>query len=629
MKEVLSVALAGNPNVGKTTIFNRLTGARQKVGNWPGVTVDKKVGTFEHGGHKVEIIDLPGTYSLNARSAEEKVVVDYLLSEPPSVIVNVLDASNLERNLFLTLQLLEYKIPTILTLNMMDEADANGIHIDTKKIEKIIGMPVVAAVAKEKNAMHALVDAVTGSALAECRLSDRIEKHIAEVKELRAKGGAAVEEAVADLRYVLINEILKAAVTKEKKEAAPSWQDKLDAIVTHPVLAIPIFLGLVYLVFKLTFEWVGQVAADALAEFIEGPFTDSVVASLESAGVEDWVFSLVVDGIIGGVGGVLSFVPLIFCLFFFLSILDGTGYMARVAFTLDALMNRVGLTGKSIMPLVMGFGCSVPAIMASRAMDTEKDRKITMFVLPFISCGAKLPVYALFAAVFFPDCAADVVMSLYVLGIVVALVMASIFKRTLNKDDEGSFLLELPPYRFPTALTVLLETWEKGKGYLIKAGTVIFAMSVLIWFLSSFSFDGMVDMNESFLAFLGGLIAPLFTFHGFATWEAGAALITGIAAKEVVVATMGVLYEVGEIAEEAEEAAQQMGMPLQAVFTNLSAYTFMVFSLLYTPCMTALGTLYKELGSAKGVLQVAAYTFAVAWVVALVVYQGGKLLGFE
>ena len=629
MKEVLSVALAGNPNVGKTTIFNRLTGARQKVGNWPGVTVDKKVGTFEHGGHKVEIIDLPGTYSLNARSAEEKVVVDYLLSEPPSVIVNVLDASNLERNLFLTLQLLEYKIPTILTLNMMDEADANGIHIDTKKIEKIIGMPVVAAVAKEKNAMHALVDAVTGSALAECHLSDRIEKHIAEVKALRAKGGAAVEEAVADLRYVLINEILKAAVTKEKKETASSWQDKLDAIVTHPVLSIPIFLGLVYLVFKLTFEWVGQVAADALAEFIEGPFTDSVVASLESAGVEDWVFSLVVDGIIGGVGGVLSFVPLIFCLFFFLRILDGTGYMARVAFTLDALMNRVGLTGKSIMPLVMGFGCSVPAIMASRAMDTEKDRKITMFVLPFISCGAKLPVYALFAAVFFPDCAADVVMSLYVLGIVVALVMASIFKRTLNKDDEGSFLLELPPYRFPTMLSVLLETWEKGKGYLYKAGTVIFAMSVLIWFLSSFSFDGMVDMNESFLAFLGGLIAPLFTFHGFATWEAGAALITGIAAKEVVVATMGVLYEVGEIAEEAEEAAQQMGMPLQAVFTNLSAYTFMVFSLLYTPCMTALGTLYKELGSAKGVLQVAAYTFAVAWVVALVVYQGGKLLGFE
>lgn len=629
MKEVLSVALAGNPNVGKTTIFNRLTGARQKVGNWPGVTVDKKVGTFEHGGHKVEIIDLPGTYSLNARSAEEKIVVDYLLNDPPNVIVNVLDASNLERNLFLTLQLLEYKIPTILTLNMMDEADANGIHIDTKKIEKIIGMPVVAAVAKEKNAMHALVDAVTGSALAECHLSERIERHIEEVKALRAKGGASVEEAIADLRYVLINEILKEAVTKEKKEAAPSWQDKLDAIVTHPVLSIPIFLGLVYLVFKLTFEWVGQVAADALAEFIEGPFTDSVVASLESAEVSEWVFSLVVDGVIGGVGGVLSFVPLIFCLFFFLSILDGTGYMARVAFSLDALMNRVGLTGKSIMPLVMGFGCSVPAIMASRAMDTEKDRKITMFVLPFISCGAKLPVYALFAAVFFPDCAADVVMSIYVLGIVVALVMAYIFKNTLNKDDEGSFLLELPPYRFPTALSVLLETWEKGKGYLIKAGTVIFAMSVLIWFLSSFSFDGMVDMNESFLAFLGGLIAPLFTFHGFATWEAGAALITGIAAKEVVVATMGVLYEVGELAEEAEEAAQQIGMPLQAVFTNLSAYTFMVFSLLYTPCMTALGTLYKELGSAKGVLQVAAYTFAVAWVVALVVYQGGKLLGFE
>lgn len=629
MKDVLSVALAGNPNTGKTTIFNRLTGARQKVGNWPGVTVDKKVGAFEHGGQKVEIVDLPGTYSLNARSAEEKVVVDFLTNHPSDVIVNVLDASNLERNLFFTLQLLEYKIPTILTLNMMDEADTNGIHIDVKKLENIIGMPVVAAVAKEKNAMHALVDAVTGSGLAECRLSERIEKHIEEVKALRKGGAEDVEEAIAELRYTLIDAILEEAVTKEEKSAAVGWQGKLDAILTHPVLAIPIFLALVYLVFNLTFEWVGQPIADALADFIDGPLTDTVVESLEAAGVSEWLFSLVVDGIIGGVGGVLSFVPLIFCLFFFLSVLDGTGYMARVAFALDALMNRVGLTGKSVMPLVMGFGCSVPALMASRSMDTEKDRKITMFVLPFISCGAKLPVYALFAAVFFPDCAADVIMSIYVLGIVVALIMASIFKKTLNKDEEGSFLLELPPYRIPTLLSVLLETWEKGKGYLIKAGTVIFAMSVLIWFLSSFSFDGMVEMEDSFLAFLGGLIAPLFTFHGFATWEAGAALITGIAAKEVVVATMGVLYQVGEIAEEAEEAAEQMGTSLHGVFTNLSAYTFMVFSLLYTPCMTALGTLYKELGSAKGVLQVAAYTFAVAWVIALIVYQGGRLLGFE
>lgn len=629
MKDVLSVALAGNPNTGKTTIFNRLTGARQKVGNWPGVTVDKKVGSFEHGGQKVEIVDLPGTYSLNARSAEEKVVVDFLTNQPSDVIVNVLDASNLERNLFFTLQLLEYKIPTILTLNMMDEADANGIHIDVKKLESIIGMPVVAAVAKEKNAMHALVDAVTGSGLTECRLSERIEKHINEVNTLRRGGAADVEEAIAELRYALIDEILDEAVTKEDKGGAVGWQGKLDAILTHPILAIPIFLALVYLVFNLTFEWVGQPISDALADFIDGPLTDTVVESLEAAGVSEWLFSLVVDGIIGGVGGVLSFVPLIFCLFFFLSVLDGTGYMARVAFALDALMSRVGLTGKSVMPLVMGFGCGVPALMASRAMDTEKDRKITMFVLPFISCGAKLPIYALFAAVFFPDCAADVIMSLYILGIVVALIMASIFKRTLNKDDEGSFLLELPPYRIPTILSVLLETWEKGKGYLIKAGTVIFAMSVLIWFLSSFSFDGMVEMEDSFLAFLGGLIAPLFTFHGFATWEAGAALITGITAKEVVIATMGVLYQVGEIAEEAEEAAEQMGTTLHGAFTNLSAYTFMVFSLLYTPCMTALGTLYKELGSMKGVLQVAAYTFAVAWVVALIVYQGGRLLGFE
>lgn len=627
MTDILSVALAGNPNVGKTTIFNRLTGARQKVGNWPGVTVDKKVGTFEHGGRKLEIVDLPGTYSLDARSPEEKVVVEFLASRSSDVIVNVLDASNLERNLFLTLQLLEYNIPTILTLNMMDEADAKGVHIDAKKLEKIIGMPIVAAVAKEKNAMHALVDAITGSALSECHLSERIEKHIKKVQALRQTADG--EEAVAELRYKLIDEIMKEAVIKEKTGASSDWQEKLDAVLTHPVLGIPIFLGLVYLVFMITFEWIGQPISDALDEFIAGPVTDVTVASLTAAGVEDWVFSLVVDGIIGGVGGVIIFVPLIFCLFFFLSALDGTGYMARVAFTLDAVMSRVGLTGKSIMPIVMGFGCSVPALMASRAMDTEKDRKITMFILPFISCGAKLPIYALFAAVFFPDCAADVVMSLYVLGIVVALIMASIFRRTLNKDDDGQFLLELPPYRIPTLLSVVLETWEKGKGYIYKAGTVIFAMSVLIWLLSSFNTTGMVEMNESFLASLGALIAPLFTFHGFATWEAGAALITGIAAKEVVVATMGVLYEVGEIAEEAEEAAQQMGMPLQAVFTNLSAYTFMVFSLLYTPCMTALGTLYKELGSMKGVLQVAAYTFAVAWFVSLIVYQGGRLLGFQ
>ncbi len=627
MKEVLSVALAGNPNVGKTTIFNRLTGARQKVGNWPGVTVDKKVGTFEHGGRKLEIVDLPGTYSLDARSPEEKVVVEFLTNRSSDVIVNVLDASNLERNLFLTLQLLEYNIPTILTLNMMDEADAKGVHIDAKKLEKIIGMPIVAAVAKEKNAMHALVDAITGSALSECHLSERIEKHIKKVQALRETAGD--EEAVAELRYALIDEIMKEAVIKEKKGADSDWQDKLDAVLTHPVLGIPIFLGLVYLVFMITFEWIGQPVSDALDEFITGPVTDVTIASLTAAGVDDWVFSLVVDGIIGGVGGVIIFVPLIFCLFFFLSALDGTGYMARVAFTLDAVMSRVGLTGKSIMPIVMGFGCSVPALMASRAMDTEKDRKITMFVLPFISCGAKLPIYALFAAVFFPDCAADVVMSLYVLGIVVALIMASIFRRTLNKDDDGQFLLELPPYRIPTAISVILETWEKGKGYIYKAGTVIFAMSVLIWLLSSFNTSGMVEMNESFLASLGALVAPIFTFHGFATWEAGASLITGIAAKEVVVATMGVLYDVGEIAEEADVAAQQMGMPLRSVFTNLSAYTFMVFSLLYTPCMTALGTLYKELGSMKGVLQVAAYTFAVAWFVSLIVYQGGRLLGLE
>ena len=349
------------------------------------------------------------------------------------------------------------------------------------------------------------------------------------------------------------------------------------------------------------------------------------MASLE---VADWMQSLVLDGIIAGVGGVLTFVPLIFTLFFCLSFLDGTGYMSRVAFIMDPIMRRVGLTGKGVMPLIMGFGCAVPAIMGARALDSEKDRKIAILVTPFLTCGAKLPIMALFAAVFFPQQATNVVFSIYIAGILAVMLMAKLLNRVMFKKEESTFLLELPPYRFPDMRTVLLETWDKGKGFLIKAGTIIFAMSIVIWFLSNYNFSGMVDMEDSFLASIGGVVAHLFAWHGFATWEAGAAVITGILAKEAVVSTLGVLYGVAEVSEEAMEAAGQMQGSLGIAFTSLSAYAFMIFAALYTPCMTALGTIKKEIATWKWTLFSAVYTFMVAWVISLLVYQIGLLLGF-
>ena len=397
--------------------------------------------------------------------------------------------------------------------------------------------------------------------------------------------------------------------------------------------ALPIFLVMLYAVFQITFEWIGQPIADALEEFISGPLTETVAESLEAWEVADWMQSLILDGVIGGVGGVLTFVPLIFILFFCLSFLDGTGYMARVAFITDPIMRRVGLTGKGIMPLMMGFGCGVPAIMGARALDSEKDRMTSILVTPFLTCGAKLPIMALFAAMFFPDNAANVVFSMYILGIVMAIVAAKLLGSTVFQSQGSTFLLELPPYRMPDMKTVLLETWDKGKGYLIKAGTIIFAMSVLIWFLGHFNSGGMTEeMSESFLAALGTGMSKLFIFHGFATWEAGAAVITGILAKESVVSTMGILYGVGEISAEAEDAVETAATMMQTgmgtAFTTLSAVAFMVFSQLYTPCVTALGTIKKETGSWKWMGFSAAYMFAIAWFVSLLVYQGGRLMGF-
>ena len=397
-------------------------------------------------------------------------------------------------------------------------------------------------------------------------------------------------------------------------------------------MALPILVLMLYLVFQITFTWIGQPIADELDVLINEDFYGWADEALIGLGVADWLHSLVCDGIIAGVGGVLTFVPLIFTLFFCLSFLDGTGYMARVAFVMDPIMRRAGLSGKALMPIICGFGCAVPGIMGARALDSEKDRMITILVTPFLTCGAKLPVMALFGAIFFGENAADVVFAMYLVGIVGAILASSVLSRTVFEKDNTSFVLELPPYRIPDMKTVLLETWDKGKGYLIKAGTIIFAMSVILWFLSSYNFGGQVeDMSESFLATLGGMMSTLFVFHGFDTWEAGSAVITGIMAKEAVISTMGILYGLPDLSPDTE-TVEAVGMVantgLQVAFTTMSALAFMVFSQLYTPCMTALGTIKKEAGGWKWMLFSAVGTFVLAWIVSLLVYQIGTLLGF-
>jgi ferrous iron transport protein B len=628
---VLSIALTGNPNTVKSTIFNELTGARQKIGNWPGVTVDKKVGYINYQGRAISVVDLPGTYSINARSPEEQIVSDYLNGERPDIVVDIVDASNIERNLFLTVQIMEMGIPVLINLNMMDEAERCGITISRKKLEEAFGMPVTETVGRNAKSTKKLLDVFTSTVMSDYHPSELIRQHIAKVKEIQQSSRSAekIEEAVIEARYALIDNILASSMIKANVGATVS--EKLDRVLANGVFALPILLLILYLMFQIAFTWVGQPLADAVGDWISGDFTDWANEAMTSAGVADWMQSLISDGILAGVGNVINFVPLIFVLFFMLSFLDGTGYMARVAFVMDPIMRRVGLTGKGIMPLMMGFGCGVPAIMGARALDSEKDRMTSILITPFLTCSAKLPIMALFAAMFFPDNAANVVFAMYIVGVVVAIIMAKFLGMTAFKDKGSTFLLELPPYRIPDMKTVLLETWDKGKGYLVKAGTIIFAMSCLIWFLSSYNMAGPTDeMSESFLASIGGAMSYLFTFHGFATWESGAAVVTGIMAKESVVSTMGILYNVGDISTEAEDAAvtaTQFAGTMGSAFTAASALAFMVFSQLYTPCMTALGTIKKETQKWKWMGFAAVYTFATAWVVSLVVYWLAEAAG--
>ena len=629
----LAVALTGNPNTGKSTIFNELTGARQKIGNWPGVTVDKKVGYTRYKDRAISVVDLPGTYSVNARSPEEKIVIDYLMNTKLDLVVDVVDSSNIERNLYLTVQLLEKGIPLLIDLNMQDDAKRRGVRIDTKKLEECFGMPCVETVGRDKKSTRHLLDVFTSTVMENYQPSDLVKHHIEKVEEIEASSRSDAEklEAISEARYALIDNVMAQAV--DMGNVGQSRSEKIDHYLANGVLALPIFLCILYAVFQITFTWIGQPIADALDELINEDFLGFMTDTLTDAGVADWMVSLVCDGIIAGVGAVLTFVPLIFVLFFCLSFLDGTGYMARIAFIMDPIMRRCGLTGKGLMPLMMGFGCGVPAIMGARALDSEKDRMVSILITPFLTCGAKLPIMALFAAMFFPDNAANVVFAMYIIGVVMAIVVAKGLGGTLFKDKGSTFLLELPPYRFPDMKSVLLETWDKGKGYLVKAGTIIFAASVLLWVMSNYNFSGPCEIEDSILATLGGWMSALFAFHGFDTWEAGAAILSGIMAKETVVATIGILYGVADVSTEAEEAVdtatQMLGTDMSTAFTTMSALAFMVFSQLYTPCVTALGTIKKEAGGWKWMAFSAVYMFVIAWFVSLIVYQGGRLLGFE
>ena len=628
----LAVALTGNPNTGKSTIFNELTGARQKIGNWPGVTVDKKVGYARHKDRAISIVDLPGTYSINARSPEEKIVIDYLTNNKLDLVMDVVDSTNISRNLFLTVQLLEKGIPLLIDLNMTDEAERRGIRIDTRKLEDVVGMPVVQTVGRSSKSTKKLLDVFTSTVMSNYEASPQVKAHIEKVKEIQGSSLSESEkqEKVIEARYALIDQIMEAAV--DMRNVGQSTSEKFDQFLANGVLALPIFLAILYAVFQITFTWIGQPLADTLDALINEDFLEWSKGALEAAGVAEWMQALITDGIIGGVGAVLTFVPLIFVLFFCLSFLDGTGYMARIAFIMDPIMRRCGLTGKGIMPLMMGFGCGVPAIMGARALDSNKDRLVSILITPFLTCGAKLPIMALFAAMFFPNDAANVVFAMYIVGVVMAIIVAKVLGETMFKEEGSTFLLELPPYRMPDMKTVLLETWDKGKGYLIKAGTIIFAASVLIWVLSNFNAGGMCEIEESFLATLGGWMSTLFVFHGFGTWEAGAAVISGILAKEAVVSTIGVLYGAADVSTEAEEAMEaaetMMQTGMATSFTALSAIAFMVFSQLYTPCVTALGTIKKEAGGWKWMGFSAVYMFVVAWFVSLLVYQIGKALGY-
>ena len=673
----MKVALAGNPNCGKTTLFNALTGSNQYVGNWPGVTVEKKEGTAHLGDRSITVVDLPGIYSLSPYSMEEIVARDFIIGEGPDAVIDIVDATNLERNLYLTVQLLELERPLVLALNFMDEVKARGDQIDVERLSKELGVPVVPITAKTGEGLDELLQVAhrqmhlgvtyepddlyddfthdihhrMGELIHDYAYAANLPAHWASIKLLEGDGIVAKalnlpadvqnkldaiiaeyeassalgdrETLVADSRYRYIERVVHASVVKGKGSEGPTLTEKIDRIVTGKYTALPLFLCAMLVMFVITFGPFGSWLQDGVSALID-LFSGWLEGALTAAGAPAVVISLVCDGIISGVGGVLSFLPQIALLFFFLSFLEDSGYMSRAAFIMDRLLRRFGLSGKAFIPMLMGFGCSVPAIMGARTMENEKDRRMTILLIPFMSCSAKLPVYGLLSAAFFGPWAGLVVFGLYVIGMAVGILSGIFFKHTLFAGEPAPFVLELPPYRFPSIENIATHVWQKVKGFLVKAGTLILAMSIVLWLLQSFDFSlHMVDdAANSMLGTLGALIAPVFAPLGFGFWQAAVALLTGFIAKEMVVSSLSMFYGFSLTAAGTAVAAAMTG------FTPLSAFSMLVFILLYVPCVAATSTMAKELGSAKWTVFSVCWQIGVAYVVSLLVHTVGLALGF-
>ncbi len=671
-----TIALVGNPNSGKTTLFNALTGSTQYVGNWPGVTVEKKEGKVKRTKEQIKIVDLPGIYSLSPYTLEEVIARDYIIEDKPDAIINIVDASNIERNLYLTTQLKEVGIPVIVALNMMDIINKRGDKINIELLEDQIGMPIVPISANKGTGINNIIAEciqsinlieekkdnldIFNKEIEKCvneldekvkdiardnnynsrwlavKLLEEDEKVIEKIKinndvkntindmvqKLEKQLDNDIESIIADQRYKYIASIVKKSV-KKKNQGNMSNSDKIDKIVTNRILAIPIFLVVMWVVYYVSIQTLG----DYTIGWVEGGIgflAQQVETLLISLNASDWLLSLVIDGIFGGVGAVLIYVPQIMILFFFISILEDSGYMARVAFVMDKFFRKFGLTGKSFIPMLVGSGCSVPGIMATRTLENDKDRKLTILLTPFISCGAKMPIYVMFASAFFPNNRGWVVFTIYILGIVVAILSGILLKNTVFKGESAPFVMELPPYRIPTLKGLLIHMWDRGKAFIKKAGTLIFAAVVVIWFLQSFgpSLAFIEDPAKSILASIGRFIAPIFKPLGFGDWISSVAIFTGLVAKEVVVATLGVLQGLGEVTEESVELIAS----IQVMFTPLKAWAFMAFNLLACPCFAAIGAMKREFNSAKWTLFAIAYQTGVAYIVAMLIYQIGRLV---
>lgn len=586
---MITAALLGNPNVGKTTLFNLLTGSNQYVGNWAGVTVEKKEGYIDN---KVKLVDLPGIYAMDTYSNEERISKNFLTEGDVDVIVNIADASNLERNLYLTLQLKEFKKPIILILNMVDVAKSKGMAIDYDALSEKLGVFVVPIVASKGKGIEKVKELLTESIF----FKSSIENSYRLGNEKEA--------------YSYIEGVLKECVTySSKKVTLPT--EGIDRFVLNKFLAFPLFFLILFTIFMFTFSWVGTPLADLLQNLLDNlliPFADSLLS-----GASPWFSSLITQGVIGGVGSVVVFVPVIVSLFLGISLLEDSGYMARAAFIMDKLMRKMGLSGKAFIPLIVGFGCSVPGIMSARTLESEKDRKLTALLVPLMSCNARLPVYALFVSVFFPGRETFIVFSLYLLGILMAFIIGMLFKNTLFKKDEEPFILELPEYKLPGIKSTFLHTFEKGWGFLKKAGSIIFLVSLIVWFLSNFNLSGMTEINSSFLADLGKFLNPIFQPLGFASWQNSISLLMGLMAKEVIVGAMGVIY------------GGNLPTTLAASFTPLTAYCFLVFVLLYTPCISVVMTMKKEYGGKMALFSVI-YQLTLAWIVTFLIYNAGILV---